>query len=417
MNLRNMLLCAGAAAGMMACTDAKTDEGPIIEKPDFHSSTGIFDIDALEALGRVSAVQVSPDGSRVLFGISYESVEQNKSNADLYTMAPDGSDLKRITRTASSEGNFCWIDGGKRIAFTYPVDGKPQVFVMEADGSGRKQVSDVEKGVEGFLFSPDGSKVLIVSTVKYSRDAADLYPDLPKATGRVIDDMMYKHWDEWVTEIPHPFIGSFDGNKIGDLEDIMADELRFESPMKPFGGIESFAWAPDSKSLVYTSRKKEGMAYAVSTNSDLYLYNIEEKSTRNLTEGMMGYDTNPAFSPDGSTLAWLSMERDGYESDRNRLFVLDMATKEKYELPGNWDYHIDEFAWAPDGKSVFFIAPKDGVIPVFEVAMERGAAPVQIVDQMADFTSLQITPDYVVTMMHSMLRPNEVMTIARNPRA
>ncbi|MDE6391287.1 MAG: peptidase S9, partial [Duncaniella sp.] len=193
MNLRNMLLCAGAAAGMMACSEAgNADEGTIIDKPDFKSSTGIFDIDALEALGRVSAVKASPDGSRVLFGISYESVELNKSNNDLYTMAPDGSDLKRLTRTASSESNFCWIDGGKKIAFTYPVDGKPQVFVMEADGSGRKQVSDVEKGVEGFLFSPDGTKVIVVSSIKFSRDAADIYSDLPKATGRVFDDMMYK---------------------------------------------------------------------------------------------------------------------------------------------------------------------------------------------------------------------------------
>ncbi len=411
MNLRNMLLCAGAAAGMMACTEAKTDEGPIIEKPDFHSSTGIFDIDALEALGRVSAVQVSPDGSRVLFGISYESIEQNKSNADLYTMAPDGSDLKRITRTASSEGNFCWIDGGKRIAFTYPVDGKPQVFVMEADGSGRKQVSDVEKGVEGFLFSPDGSKVLIVSTVKYSRDAADLYPDLPKATGRVIDDMMYKHWDEWVTEIPHPFIGSFDGNKIGGLEDIMADELRFESPMKPFGGIESFAWAPDSKSIVYTSRKKEGMAYAVSTNSDLYLYNIEEKSTRNLTEGMMGYDTNPAFSPDGSTLAWLSMERDGYESDKNRLFTLDLATGTKTDLTADWDYAVEQFAWAPDGREIYFLSYRDGVMPIFKMGLDR---TVSVVAQgECDYASVAPQADgSVIALRHSMLYPNEIFNIA-----
>ena len=158
MNLKSMIVTAGLAASLAACSGGAQEEGVLIDKPDFKTETGIFDIDALEALGRVSDVKVSPDGTKVLFAISYESVEENKSNADLYTMNLDGSDLKRITRTGSSEGNFCWLDGGKKIAFTYPVDGKPQVWTMNADGSDRKQASDVEKGVEGFLFSPTARK-------------------------------------------------------------------------------------------------------------------------------------------------------------------------------------------------------------------------------------------------------------------
>ena len=151
---------------------------------------------------------------------------------------------------------------------------------------------------------------------------------------------MYKHWNEWVTQIPHPFIGNFDGNAVTGITDIMADEP-FEAPMKPFGGIESFAWTPDSKGLVYVSRKKTGVEYAISTNSDLYLYTLADKSTRNLTEGMMGYDTNPAFSADGDYLAWLSMERDGYEADKNRLFVMDMRTGAKTDMTTDWDYTIE----------------------------------------------------------------------------
>lgn len=409
-----MMLSAGVAASVVSCQSSAAGEGDdkIIDKPDYKTETGIFDIDALEALGRVSSVKVSPDGSKLLFGISYESVEENKSNNDLYTMNPDGTDLKRITKTTSSEGNFCWIDGGSKIAFTYPRDGKQQVWVMDADGSHRKCVSDVEKGIDGFLISPDGKKIVVISTVKYSRDAKDIYPDLPKATGRVIDDLMYKHWDEWVTEIPHPWIGDFDGSSVSNLVDIMADEPRYESPMKPFGGIESFAWTPDSKGLVYVSRKKEGVEYAISTNSDLYLYNLEDKSTRNLTEGMMGYDTAPAFSPDGNTLAWLSMEHDGYESDKNRIFTLDMASGVKTDLTVDWDYTADAIAWAPDGKSIFFIAAKGGVTPVFNINVATREVKT-VADDVCDYASIEpMTDGSVIALRHSMLYPNEIFHIA-----
>ncbi len=414
MNFKTMMLSAGVAASVVSCQSSAAGEGDdkIIDKPDYKTETGIFDIDALEALGRVSSVKVSPDGSKLLFGISYESVEENKSNNDLYTMNPDGTDLKRITKTTSSEGNFCWIDGGSKIAFTYPRDGKQQVWVMDADGSHRKCVSDVEKGIDGFLISPDGKKIVVISTVKYSRDAKDIYPDLPKATGRVIDDLMYKHWDEWVTEIPHPWIGDFDGSSVSNLVDIMADEPRYESPMKPFGGIESFAWTPDSKGLVYVSRKKEGVEYAISTNSDLYLYNLEDKSTRNLTEGMMGYDTAPAFSPDGNTLAWLSMEHDGYESDKNRIFTLDMASGVKTDLTVDWDYTADAIAWAPDGKSIFFIAAKGGVTPVFNINVATREVKT-VAEDVCDYASIEpMTDGSVIALRHSMLYPNEIFHIA-----
>ncbi|MDE6825053.1 MAG: peptidase S9, partial [Duncaniella sp.] len=200
MNLNHLMATILTAGSLAACSGGGESEADFIDKPDFKSTTGIFDLDALEALGRVSAVSVSPDTRKVLFGISYESLEQNRSNNDLYVMNPDGSDLERITRTPKSEGNFVWINQGKQIAFTYAdADGKSQLWVMNADGSGRKQVTTLEKGIEGFLFSPDEKKIVLISPIKFAREAKDLYPDLPKATGRVIDDMMYKHWDEWVT--------------------------------------------------------------------------------------------------------------------------------------------------------------------------------------------------------------------------
>ncbi len=349
----------------------------------------------------------------MLFGIAYEDLAANSSNRDLYTVATDGKDktLHRISDTPKSENGAVWIARGSRIAFMYPDEkGSMQMWTMLPDGSNRLQASDVEGGIGGFLLSPDEKKIVIIGNVKYSRNAADIYPDLPQATGRVVDDLMYKHWDEWVTEIPHPFVGDFDGSKVSGLKDIMADEP-FEAPMKPFGGVESFAWHPDSKMLVYVSRKKTGLEYAVSTNSDLYIYNLENGETRNLTEGMNGYDTMPAFSPDGKYLAWLSMEHDGYESDKNRLFLLDCFTAEKRDLTAAWDYTIDEFAWAPDGKQIFFIAPKDGVAPVFAIDT-RTDKVTTLVNEQADYTSLAPADGKtIVTMRHSMLRPNEIVRI------
>lgn len=395
----------------MAPTATLAEETDIIDCPNFKSATGIFDIDALEALGRVSEPRVSPDGKRVLFGVSYESVPQNKSNRDLYVMNIDGTGVTRITKTAQSENSAVWIDNGTRIAFVYAEkDSSPQLWVMNADGTERHAATNIEGGIEGFLFSPDQSKVVLISTVKYNRTAADIYPDLSKATGRVIDDLMYKHWDTWVTEIPHPFIGSFDGQTVTDLKDIMEGEP-YEAPMRPFGGVESFAWSPDSKTLVYTSRKKTGMEYALSTNSDLYAYNLTTETTTNLTEGMMGYDTNPAFSPDGRYMAWLSMERDGYEADKNRLFIRDNATGQKTDLTSDWDYTIEEFAWNPNGKNIWFIAYHQGVAPIFnmEVATHKVTT---VAEGLYDYTSLApVDNKTIVTMRHSMLRPNEIYRI------
>ncbi len=402
------------AMATTACgTNGKTDDNSqIIDRPtDLKIENRHYSIDVLEAFGRVNSPVVSPDGKKILYGVSYESVEQNKSNNDLYVMNVDGSDPMRITKTAKSEGNAVWIDGGKRIAFTSSENGSSQIWVMNADGSDRKCISNIENGVDGFKFSPDQKKIVIISQLKYERKASDVYPDLEKSTGRIIDDMMYKHWNEWVTTIPHPFIGDFDGNTISNVIDIMADEP-YEAPMKPFGGIESFAWSPDSRSLVYVSRKKTGKDYSLSTNSDLYLYDLESLTTRNLTEGNLGYDTDPVFSPDGNYIAWLSMENDGYESDKKRLFIMDIKSGEKTDLTTDWDYSIDLIAWNPDGKSINFIAPYLGCQPIFNIDIESREVK-QIADGVCDYAAIEpVDNNTLITLRHSILSPNEIYSVA-----
>jgi dipeptidyl aminopeptidase/acylaminoacyl peptidase len=411
-SIKTLAMASIAALSLSACSGSNGDgDENIIEKPEFSSPDGVFSIDALEALGRVSSPQLSPDGSKLLYSVSYESVEQNHSNADLYVMNADGSEQTRITRTAKSEGNAVWIEGGKRIAFLYPdSEGKSQIWAMNADGSNRVQITSDSTSIDGFLLSPDEKKIALIKQVKWASTAQDTYPDLPKATGRIIDDLMYKHWDEWVKEVPHPFVADFDGAAVSNAKDIMEGEP-YEAPMKPFGGVESFAWSPDSKQLVYVSRKKTGLEYAVSTNSDLYSYDLASGETKNLTEGMMGYDTLPVFSPDGSTLAWLSMEHDGYESDKNRIFTLNLASGEKTDLTTEWDYTADDIAWAKDGKSLYFRAYKDGVMPIFNIDVASHEVKTVAVDE-CDYAALIPAEDgKLYTMRHSMLYPNEIYAV------
>ena len=398
-------MLVAASANMTSASD-----NDIIDKPIFNSEDGVFNIEALQALGRVSSPTLSPDKKKVLYGISYESVEQNRSNNDLYVMNIDGTQNTRITKTPKSESNAVWIAGGSKIAFLYPVDGVMQIWIMNADGSNRIQISNIEKGVNGFVLSPDETKVLLISNLKSATTAQDIYPDLPKATGIVVNDLMYKHWDEWVKEIPHPFIADFNGSELSNIIDIMEGEP-FEAPMKPFGGVESFAWSPDSKELIYVSRKKTGKEYAISTNSDLYLYNLESKKTINLTEGMMGYDTNPTYSPDGKYVAWLSMERDGYESDKNRIYILDRKTGEKTDLTKDWDYTVNTISWSPNSKSIFFIAHHQGVTPIFNIDLKNKSVK-EIAGGIVDYAEIApINNKTLIATNHSMLYPNEIFVV------
>ena len=410
MNILKPIIMTTAMLVAASANMASASNNDIIDKPIFNSEDGVFNIEALQALGRVSSPTLSPDKKKVLYGISYESVEQNRSNNDLYVMNIDGTQNTRITKTPKSESNAVWIAGGSKIAFLYPVDGVMQIWIMNADGSNRIQISNIEKGVNGFVLSPDETKVLLISNLKSATTAQDIYPDLPKATGIVVNDLMYKHWDEWVKEIPHPFIADFNGSELSNIIDIMEGEP-FEAPMKPFGGVESFAWSPDSKELIYVSRKKTGKEYAISTNSDLYLYNLESKKTINLTEGMMGYDTNPTYSPDGKYVAWLSMEREGYESDKNRIYILDRKTGEKTDLTKDWDYTVNTISWSPNSKSIFFIAHHQGVTPIFNIDLKTKSVK-EIAGGIVDYAEIApINNKTLIATNHSMLYPNEIFVV------
>jgi len=395
-----------------ACTpDAKKQENansPVIGRTDITVPGGVMTPEVLYSLARISDAKLSPDGTKVLYGVTFMSIEQNKGNRELFVMNTDGSDKKQITQTAQNEQNAVWFNGGKEIAFLSNESGSSQIWIMNVDGSNRRKASDYKGSINGFTFSPDESKVLFFAEIKHGNRTVDIYPDLPKATGRIVDDLMYKHWNEWVETIPHPFVASFDGNRMGEETDIMAGEP-YECPMKPFNGIEDLSWSPDGKLIAYASRKKTGVAYTLSTNSDIYLYNVETKETTNLTEGMMGYDTMPQFSPDGKSIAWISQERDGYESDKHRLFVVDLATREKTYLTDAFDYNVDAFQWQSDSESFYFIACKEAVTHIWEVGLDKTIR--QITTGRYNYVGMDATAGKMVAMRQSMERPSELYAI------
>ena len=403
-----------AASGYVnAATPADADK-PVIGKQEIRIKDKKLTPEALWAMGRIGSSSVSPDGKQIAYTVSYYSVKENKSHTVIYVMNADGTNNLLLTTTADSEVEPAWIKGGSKIAFLSAASGSMQLWEMNPDGSERKQLSSYEGGIDDFKFSPDESKVLFIAQVKYGERTSDLYPDLDKASGKVINDLMYKHWDEWVESIPHPFVAAFDGNQVGTATDILKNEP-YESPMKPFGGIEQLAWSNDSKQIAYTCRKKTGLEYSVSTDSDIYLYNTENGETRNLckedaTDKNLGYDTNPKFSPDGKSIAWQSMERDGYESDRNRLCVMNLKSGVKTYVTEAFQSGVDDYCWAPDGKTLYFVGVWHATSMIHSTNLKGEVK--QLTDGMYDYTSVaMLNNKQLLTKRHSISEADELFAV------
>ena len=386
-----------------------SNQGTIIGKASPTIENGIMTPETLHSFGKIGAVEVSPNNEELLYHVTYVDIEANKGNTEIFKMNVDGSEKKQLTFTNEGESSAQWIDGGSKIAFLRNHEGSRQLWVMNADGSGAECISDVEGGISGFTYSPDETKVMYIKMVKSVETIAERHPDLPKATGRVVDDLMYKHWDHWVENVPHTFYATIKNGKLTDHVDLLEGEP-YEAPLLPFGGTSDIAWSADSKSIVYTSKKLTGRAYAESTNSDLYMYSLEDKTTVNLTEGMMGYDTNPLFSHDGAYMAWLSMERDGYEADINRLFVMDMATKEKTYLTEEFNYDVDAFIWDKDNKTIIFLAVVEAKAHLFSIDIDTKEIN-RITSGHYNYASLALGGEGLIAKRQSISQPAEIYSV------
>lgn len=353
------------------------------------SGQDVMTPERLWELKRISSPAVSPDGTSFVYGVRSYDVEANRGNTDLWLRPVAGGPAVRLTDTEESEGGVAWRPDGEWIGYLASTDDGRQWHEIRPDGSGSRQVTAVPGGISNFQYSPDGRRISFTAMVKLDPTPNELYPDLPLAEARIADDLMYRHWDSWHEyDYSHLFVATYEDGAIGDPHDLMPGE-RFDTPLSPFGGGEQIAWSPDGTRIVYTAKKLSGVEYAVSTNSDLYLVDLDQGTTVNLTAGMEGYDLQPVFSPDGGRIAWLSMRRNGYEADRNRLLSMELETGEWRDLSEKYADDLDGPVWSPDGSDLWVTGPSRGTVQVFE-ASTTGDGVRQVTEGVHDYTS--ITP-------------------------
>lgn len=423
-----------ATALSICCSSVNAQEdASFIGKSNITLQSDLMTPEALWAMGRIGTAQASPDGKHIIYQVGYYSVKQNKGHQVIYIMDSDGKNNKMLTTSAKNETDAVWIKGGQKIAFL--CDG--QIWEMNPDGSGKKQLTNDKTGIDGFKFSPDEKYVILIKQIPYHGIIKEKPEDLPLTTGRVITDMNYRHWDEYVESIPHPYLAEVTSNGIGEGIDIMEGEP-YECPVKPFGGTEQLAWSTDSKTIAYTSRKKTGINYAISTDTDIYLYNIDTKQTVNIckpanykepeintTKSMRnqavnseenlknnpGYDVNPQFSPNGQYIAWLSMARNGYESDRNRLCVYNLTTGEKTYTTESFDSNVDDFCWSADSKTLYFLGIWHGCENIYQTNLKGNV--MQLTDGWNDYGSVQMLNDgkKLLAERHSMSQASELYIV------
>ena len=427
-------LC-GLSLLLGGCCTKNKDSQTIIDKPAVEIKDGFLSPEVLWAMGRLGETAVSPDGQHIAYSVRYYSVAENKGNTDLYLCDTDGKNVRRLTRTAASENNLHWLND-HTLAYLYPAGDGMQLFGIDLKHVFNKniengtisddyknlksvQLTTIPGGMEGFRLNPEQNKIAFIRQVQVEPSVKDRYPDLDKSSGMVVNDLNYRHWDEWVTSIPHIFLADLSGADLNtELRPVsysepvdLLDKEPYEAPVKPFGGIEQFSWSIDGRFIAYTCRKLTGKAYALSTNTDIYLYSLETGKTANVTEGMMGYDVNPVFSPDGNYLAWESMERDGYESDKSRLMLLDLHTARKTDATKDFDQNANGLQWSADGKYVYFISNWHALSQIYRLNVKDNVIEC-LTGGVHDYNSVYpVNENLLVGTRASMSCPEEMFTV------
>lgn len=392
----------------------------------------------LWSMGRIGSTVLSPDKTNILYTVTTYNISENRGYSAIYILNSETKETKKLTvNTSKSESDANFIENGRKIVFLCADDnGTSQLWMMNTDGSNRKCISSEKTDVNGYLFSPDEKNVVLIHDVPTETSIIKNDDDLPKATGMVINELMYKHWDRYVRSVPHPFIANFDGSQITNARDIL-DGQPYESPMCPFGGIEEFAWSPDSKSLAYVMRKKTGRDYAISTDSDIFLYNLETGKTKNLckpenykspvvnaTSSLkhqiqynenedynLGYDDKPKFSPNGKYIAWTSMKHDGYESDRTRLCVFEFSTGRKTYVTETFDSGVNDFVWDDNSKELYFSGVWHGKTNLYKTNLKGEVS--KITDEVCDYTLVDVDSrqNKLLTKKQSMSMADDIFFV------
>lgn len=376
-------------------------------------------------VARIGEEQVSPDGKLLLYGVSNYQLAENQSSRAFYIRSVEGGAARKLVEMDRAVFNPRWRPDGEKIGFLSTQSGSTQLWEINPDGTGLAQTTDYEFGIENFAYAPDMAHISFTADVKLDETVRDLYPDLPYAEARIIDDLMYRHWDEWHDYMySHVFFDTYTGGKVGGApKDIMKSEC-YDVPLKPFGGSEDLVWSPDGNAILYVCKKQSGKEYALGTDSDLYLYDLVSGETSNLTEGLDGYDRNPSFAPDGTKIAWLNMARAGFESDKNTIYLYDIASGRKKSLTGESELSPTTLVWGAKNREIYFIAGDSATYQVFHIDLKtdrfdrvnpKPSDIRQVTEGRHDYNSLSLAGRYLVGGKTSMSTPLSVFRI--DPRS
>jgi dipeptidyl aminopeptidase/acylaminoacyl peptidase len=362
---------------------------------------GVMTPEIMWKFGRLGTFALSPDGSTILYTVTDIDLQSEARLTNIFKLPSAGGDPVKLTIDGGSSPQ--WFNNGKSIVYV----NKGKLYTMNADGSGQKVVSGVSD-FEIFSVSPGENKIYFTKRVKLDQTANEKHK-LPKANVRIINDLMYRHWNYWSDfSYSHIFIASFDGSNVSDEKDIMEGQ-RFESPTAPYFDEGEIAWSPDGKSIAYTTKRLNGKEDALSTNSDIYLYNLETAKEINISEANKGYDRYPVFSPDGSKIAYQSMERDGYESDLDRLFVYNIKEGTRTWISKGWDFDVSNIAWN-DNETIYFACSHLGTSQIFKTDL-LGKGVSKVTGGMHNLGPFNLKSGVLVSELTSMSMAPELSTI------
>jgi dipeptidyl aminopeptidase/acylaminoacyl peptidase len=384
----------------------------------FAANAQVVTPEFLWKLGRVSDPQLSPAGTAAIYNVKTYNLEANSGKSAIWTVNLTTGAATKVVVDSINGSSARWSNDGKKIYFLSAKSGSSQLWSVNADGSGLSQVSNFSYDVNAYGVSASGNMIWYSTDVKVDKTPKDLNPDLPKTTGRIYDDLNYRHWDTWADgTYSHVFVAKFDNGKIDSGKDIMEGE-RFDSPMKPDGGDEQISWSADGKMLAYTCKKLVGKEYAVSTNSEIYVYDVAKGITTNITDGLPGYDKDPRFSPDGTKITWKCQLVAGNESDQQHLYIYDLATKKREQLVKDFDYNVEMAEWNKRGNKIYFMAGIKATENIFSYDLDpKAKQPLrQITNDEANHIAFSLAAntkgeDVLITARQSISEPTEVFSI------
>jgi dipeptidyl aminopeptidase/acylaminoacyl peptidase len=323
--------------------------------------------DDFAAMKAVSDPQLSPDGRTVLYAVRSTDVDANRRATTTYALPLGGGSARAFPDDTTRAGEARWSPDGRRVAYT----AGGQLWIANADGSGRKQLTTLNGGASGPVWSPTGDRIAFVSAAwpDCTTDSCNAQKDKAKADNKVkahvADNLMFRHWNAWDEGTrSHLFVVAADGDAPRDL----TPGAKYDVPPGPFGGSEGYAFAPDGNEIAYTA-KDQGRSDAWTTDVNLYAVPVNGGAAAVITKANVGADQNPVYSPDGKYIAYGSQKRGGFESDRFRLMLYDRARKTSVEALPGWDRNADGYAFSPDGKAIYVATTDKGRDKLYRAAL------------------------------------------------